>query len=150
MEFWALKILFTRSWRLDLILKRQTTSCGLSSSRRHWVVWRRRGTTMLKEEMLEIVKIISMSLSEEWTNFFFFFFFCYGGRKLVEASNFVLVWWDNLKRNFIALISSELFYTWSSSLSLFVSCLEDVDQFLENFVSFVKVFKRCQWGISWN
>lgn len=33
------------------------------------------------------------------------------------------------------------------SLSLFVGCLEDVDQFLENFVSFVKIRKLLMGAI---
>lgn len=57
----ALKILFTRSWQLVLILRRPTTSSGPSNWRHHLVVWRRRGTITLKEEMLEIAKISSMS-----------------------------------------------------------------------------------------
>lgn len=65
----ALKILFMRSWLLGLTLRRLTTFSGHSNLRHHWVVWRRREITMLKEEMLETVKTTSMSLSEEWTRF---------------------------------------------------------------------------------
>lgn len=63
----AWKISFTRSWLLDLILRGPATSYGHRSWRHHWVVWWRRGITMLKEEMLETVKITSMTSLEEWT-----------------------------------------------------------------------------------
>lgn len=64
----VLKILYMKSWQLDLILRRQTIFFGHSNSKHLLVAWRRREITMWKVEMLETGKTTSMNLSEEWTN----------------------------------------------------------------------------------
>jgi len=61
MESSAQKISSMKLLLLDPISRRQTTSCGLSSWRHHLEAWRKREIIMLKEAMLEIVRILSMS-----------------------------------------------------------------------------------------
>lgn len=57
MGSFALKIWSMRYWLLDLISRRPTIFCGLSSSKLPWVVWRRKEIIMLKEVMLATGRI---------------------------------------------------------------------------------------------
>lgn len=68
----VLKIWFMRSLLLALILRKPTTSFGHSSWRLHWEAWRKRETTMSKEEMQVTVKISSTNSLGEWIRIIWF------------------------------------------------------------------------------
>ena len=67
----ALKIWFMRSTLWVLILRKQTTFYGHLSWVLLWVVWRKRGITILNMEMLVTERTLWMLSSEGWTRSLF-------------------------------------------------------------------------------